>query len=440
MTRLNVRQSFQAIFSGNLFRQPSQPSRSRLRSKFVTWWRMAKVNKCVLIFILAISLSRSSVFGAKNILSEKTTVTTSAHTKRETDVIKSQLESAEGRVRELLADLETFSSHASKAKAEIHSSLLDTWKNVELLAQDRCGSELDSMRALLKKADTKKSELEEEIRTFSRVDEERKLQLAQSAASAASLQREVSAERARRESVEAEVHELRDKLQWATATANESRSYDIVADRLQSLLLVVTERGQLLQRILRMVTDHHSGYEDWRKELDTLAELLRDVNYKTAGNYKSAAADVLKRQVADLERRLKDSQKIRDDLVNEKSAMRSTLEKVRASEIASSVSLSGGRVIYQHRQGVSIVGVVTACVMTLLCGAAALLLCSCGERKTNSEIPERTMDQMADRGASGYPTPEQKAMPSIINPPSTSPVTYTTGSGSGRRNLTPRRY
>lgn len=378
---------------------------------------------------------------------------TSEDTAREKQAIKSKLEGTEARVRELLADLETFSTHAAAAKSEIHTSLLDTWKNVELLARDRCGSELDSIRASQRKAEAAAADLQDELRLVERRAEELTLQLKKSSGKEVGVKTELSAERTRRETVEAEVHELRDKLHWASATANETRAYDTVATRLEALLLVVTERGALLQRVLALVADHHAGYEDWRAELATLGDLVRDADKGLAGDRDAAAASAAGRRISDLERRLADTQKARSDAVAEKKKLLAQVDRLRAaagggvSGVSSSASsgmraalLHGERVVYQNREGVGIVGVLTACVMTLLCGAVLLLFCGWGAGGGGGGVPVAPAAV-----GSPYPAPGSARKGNAFTPdkPSghtshlqSSPVTY----GSGQRQSTPRRY
>jgi hypothetical protein len=381
-------------------------------------------------------------------------------TVREKEAIKSKLEGTEARVRELLADLETFSTHATNAKAEIHSSLLDTWKNVELLARDRCGSELESIRISQRKAEAKVAELQDELRSRGQEAEALKLTVSKTSNSESAFKSELSAERSRREAVEAEVHELRDKLHWASATANETRSYDLVADRLEALLLVVTERSQMLQRVMMMVTDHHAGYEDWRVELTTLGDMVRDANRGFSGDLKSAASDALQRRVSDLERRLRDAQQARDDAVRERAAVTTSFDKLRSTSKMSpaTASFAGDRVVYHTRDGVGIVGVLTACVMTLLCGGVLLLFCGWGGiggggggggGSGGGGIGEggggggggggagSPYDTAASgRKSNGY-TPDRLDKPTGgLHHAQTSPMTY----GSGQRQSTPRRY
>jgi outer membrane murein-binding lipoprotein Lpp len=362
-------------------------------------------------------------------------------TKRETDAIKSKLESAESRVRELISKLDTFSNDASAAKAEIHASLLDTWANVELLARDRCGSELESIRISQRKAEARAAELQDELRAVELQTEELKVSLAKSGNNEVAFKFELSAERSRRESVEAEVHELRDKLHWASATSNETRAYDLVSERLESLLLVVSERSQILQRVIQMVTDHHAGYEDWRKEIDTLAHLVRDADRSFSGDFQSAASEALQRRVSDLERRLKDSQRARDDAISDRNAIRKSYDKLRATKSMVTSGIGHERIVYERRDGMSFVGVFTACVMTLLCGAVLLLFCGWGSRGGGAAALENSGSGSAVKAPSDY----QQSPAHNFSPRAglqSSPMTYVTGGGSGQRNgsTTPRRY
>lgn len=373
----------------------------------------------------------------------------SADTIKEKELIKSRLEGTEARVRSLLADLETFSSTATKAKAEIHTSLLETWTNVENLARDRCGTELETVRTTQRKAEARVADLQDELRQAAHETENLKLSISKSSNTETHFKTELGAERSRREAVEAEVHELRDKLHWASATANETQTYDLVAERLEALLLVVSERSQMLQRVLTMVSDHHAGYEDWRVELSTLGEMVRDANKGFSGGLESAASDAQARRVSDLERRLKDAQRSRDDAVAERNQLRNSYDKLRVTGGGSGSGSSGGfsaqqnRIIYQTTEGYGFLGMATAVIMTLLCGALMLVLCNFGTSGgggggSGSEPGTPFAAASARRGSNAFTPDRNSGTPSgnAFNP-STSPVTYP---GSGQRQTTPRRY
>lgn len=375
----------------------------------------------------------------------------SADTIKEKELIKSRLEGTEARVRSLLADLETFSSTASKAKAEIHTSLLETWTNVEHLARDRCGTELETVRTTQRKAEARVADLQDELRQAAHETENLKLSISKSSNTETHFKTELGAERSRREEVEAEVHELRDKLHWASATANETQTYDLVAERLEALLLVVSERSQMMQRVLTMVSDHHAGYEDWRVELSTLGEMVRDANKGFSGGQESAASDAQARRVSDLERRLKDAQRSRDDAVAERNQLRNSYDKLRVTGGGSGGGGSSGgfgtqqnRIIYQTTEGYGFLGMATAVIMTLLCGALMLVLCNFGTSGggggggSGSEPGTPFAASSARRGSNSFTPDRNVGTPSgnAFNP-STSPVTYP---GSGQRQTTPRRY
>lgn len=404
--------------------------------------------QALLTCALFLATLTSCVIGDEIIVTKTTRTERSSDTSREKEAIKSKLEGTEARVRDLLADLETFSSTASKAKAEIHSSLLETWKNVERLAMDRCGTELESIRISQRKAEAKAAELQDEARIAAQEMESFKLSLNRASNQEAQFKNELSTERTRRESIEAEVFELRDKLHWASASANETRSYDLVAERLEALLLVVTERSQMLQRAMQLVTDHHDGFEDWRSELATLGSLVRDANqgFARGSDVHSAASEALQRQVSDLQRRLKDSEKARSDAVAERNSARISFDKLRSSS-KQTTTVSGDRIIYHTRDGYGVVGVISACVTTLLCGALLLLFCgwgpSAGAGGAGGTVGGggggggQSPQYESVRKANGY-TPDKPS--SGLRHAQTSPVTFVAGPGSGTRQSTPRRY
>jgi hypothetical protein len=256
---------------------------------------------------------------------------------------------------------------------------------------------------------------------------------------------ELAAERSRRELLDAEVGSLRDKLHWASAKANETRSYDIVAERLEALLLIVSERTNILGKVQQLVLDHHAGFEGWVKEIDNLAHMVRESDMHVTRDFENAAVDAQLRRANDLERRLKDTQKLRDDAIAERNDLRTAYNQLRASTLISKpqrAAVAGERAAQIAGDGMSMVGVATACVMTLLCGSVVLLFCGWGSRRTqpgsasSSDAPPR---QASNGVHSDGVRPGGSPGPSGFYQSPTSPVTFVSP-GSGQRGSTPRRY
>lgn len=367
-------------------------------------------------------------------------VVRTVETSKETLTIKNKLATAEGRVTDLISRLDSVSDDASRAKTEIHTTLMEVWKVVDLLGQDRCGDVVEKYRVAQKKAENKAKEQEEEIRDNLKSIENLKLRLAKDGDSVNALHTEIKAERSRRETLETEARDLRDKLHWASAVSNETEKYELVAERLQSLLIVVSERTDLLNRILTMVGDAHNGFSDWRKEIESLASVVRDAERDFAGGYQSAAVDGLRRHTVDLENRLKEALRGRESLADERTVLRRSLEalqkKISTSGIMGGASKSEReRIVVQTGAGTSMLGVVTLCLISLCTGAVAVFLLS--SQRSSSE-PTRTPEKY------GFtPTSGSRTSPGF--PPSgPSPLQYANpGSASrtpGSRGSTPRRY
>lgn len=371
---------------------------------------------------------------------------------KETLAIKNKLATAEGRVSDLISRLDSVSDDATRAKGEIHTTLMEVWKVVDLLGRDQCGAVVDKVRSAQKKAESRVNELQEEVRENLKEIEGLKLQLAKRADTITSLQTEVKAERSRRETLEAESRELRDKLHWANAVSNETEKYELVAERLQNLLVVVSERTILLNRISTMVTDAHAGSEDWQKEIHSLTGLVRQSERDFAGGYHGAAVDGFKRQISDLETRLRNAMSAKKDLQGQRDDLRLKLSDADEEYSRTSVSQMaskardriGGRNATANMNA-NWVGWLTFGLVSCLTGALVVVTYM-GLRPAG-----------ADAGGEGPPSTQQKfggftpTSPAVgsshASPaagPSMSPLTYVNpGSGSrtpGSRNSTPRRY
>lgn len=358
---------------------------------------------------------------------------------KETLAIRNKLATAEGRVSDLISRLDSVSDDASRAKNEIHTTLMEVWKVVDLLGRDRCGEVVDKVRLAQKKAENKVNEQQDEITTHLKTIEELKLQIAKSGDSVSSLRTEINAERSRREALETEARELRDKLHWASAVSNETQMYDIVSERLQNLLVVVTERTQMLNRILTMVSDSHSGFVEWRSEIDSLTKLVRDAERDFSGGYQSAAMEGLRRHISELERQLKDAQRGRETLSDERNTMRRSIEALQNKISSAGTAITGGRgdmkerIVVRADRGTSILGVITMCLVSLCTGACAVFFMVGGNSNTTGGTEKYGFTPTSARTSPGFQNSASSPLSYVNNPGS---ATRTPGSlGS-----TPRRY
>lgn len=359
---------------------------------------------------------------------------------KETESIRNKLATAEGKVSDLISRLDSVSDDASRAKTEIHSTLTEVWKIVDMLGQDRCGEVVDKVRVAQKKAESKVSELEEEIRIHLKDIESLKLQLVKQDESAGNLQTEIRAERSRREALEGEARELRDKLHWASAVSNETQKYELVAERVQNLLVVVSERTQLLNRILTMVGDAHSGFSEWTKEIDSLSTIVRDAQRDFSGGYQSAAMDGLQRQSSELERRLQDALRGRDLLADEKNTLKKSIQTLQNKLVGSSLGSSKGRdrIIIKSDEGSSVIGIITLCIVSLCSGAVGVYLIGLWQQSGSSanagEPDKYGFTPTSARTSPGFQSSNAGASPLQFAGPGSASRT------PGSRGSTPRRY
>lgn len=370
--------------------------------------------------------------------SEKIIRTTTTVQSKETLTIKNKLAKAEGRVGDLISRLDSVQDDATRTKNEIHSTLLEVWKIVDMLGQDRCGEVVDKVRVAQKNAENKVGILQEEVSIHLKEIETLKLEHVQKGEAFSGLQKEISAERSRREALEAEARELRDKLHWASAVSNETQKYEVVAERLAELITIARERMQLLHRILGMVGDAHSGSEGWYKEIESLSTMIRDAERDFSGGYQSAAVEGLRRQIEDLERRLREAQRVRDSATDEGITLRKTIESLQRK--VSSTGLGFGkardRVVVAADEGTSIIGVVTLCVISLCAGAVGVFFLGLWQNekdKTPTAEPEKYgFTPTSSRTSPGFHSSAQSPLQFVNN----DSAVKTPGS----RGSTPRRY
>eukprot|EP00178_Gracilaria_changii_P016867 TRINITY_DN48325_c0_g1_i1.p1 TRINITY_DN48325_c0_g1~~TRINITY_DN48325_c0_g1_i1.p1 ORF type:complete len:418 (+),score=101.90 TRINITY_DN48325_c0_g1_i1:78-1256(+) len=370
--------------------------------------------------------------------SEQTVITKSS----ETIAIKNKLDTAQGKVSDLISRLDSVSDDATRAKNEIHSTLVEVWKIADMLGQDRCADVVEKSRAEKQKANAKINQLTEEVSMHLRDIEALKLAVVKLTDSSAALQTEINAERARRETLEAEARELRDKLHWANAVANETQKYEVVAERLQALFVVVNERTQLLKRLEGMISEAHMGFSDWRAEIESLTHIIRDAERDFAGGYQNAAVKALKRQAEELQRKLHDAVKSKQSLSMEKNSLQKSFDslqsKFKAGASGLSFAKSGVDVTYRTGtsggEGATWVGTLTLCILSVCTGAVLVFLLSNWQQNKELETP---------RGEKfGFTPTSSTTTPGFVRG-SVSPLQYVNSANSktpASRGSTPRRY
>lgn len=369
-------------------------------------------------------------------------------TSKETLAIKDKLATAEGRVSDLISRLDSVSDDASRAKGEIHATLLEVWNVVDLLGKDQCGTVVEKARVSQKKAEGRVSELEEEVRVHLKDIEDLKVRLAESADTVNSLHKEIKAERSRRESVESESRDLRDKLHWAKTVSNETEKYEQVAERLQKLLVVVSERTILLNRLSTMITDAHDGFIDWQNEIKSLSVLVRKSERQFTGSYRNDAIDGLNRQIADLQLRLKNSLTSRHDIQKERDQLRSKLSSVEDKSSRRNIEYATGDVIREpiirrSDSNTNWIGWVTFIIMSIGTGIVGTVMLNYWNQKPEVGQAASPNDQKY-----GFPSvsPGQGStrMSPRVGGPSMSPMTFVDNpigqKTPSSKNSTPRRY
>ncbi|CAN8068073.1 unnamed protein product [Agarophyton chilense] len=362
----------------------------------------------------------------------------------ETIAIKNKLDTAQGKVSDLISRLDSVSDDATRAKNEIHSTLVEVWKIADMLGQDRCGEVVEKFRAEKQKAQNKITELQEELNSHLKDTEALKLTVVKLQEANTGLQTEIKTERSRRDGLEIETRELRDKLHWANAVANETHKYELVAERLQSLHVVVNERTQLLKRIESMVSESHHGSAEWLGEIESLTNIIRDAERDFAGGYQNAAVQGLKRQSEELERRLREALKSKESLAVEKSTLQKSIDSLQTKMKRGASTFSFGKkdadVVYRpvpssSNEGQTWVGTLTLCILSVCTGAVLVFLLSNWQQNKEIETPVG-VDKYGFSPSSSATTPG-------FNRTSVSPLQYVNSANSktpASIGSTPRRY
>lgn len=371
--------------------------------------------------------------------------------------IKDKLRVAEGRVSELISRLDSVSDDASRAKNDIHNTLNEVWKVVDLLGSDQCGSAVEEVRVQQRKAESRSGELEEVVAKHLKTIESLRGDGITAADSLAEMTKLHAAEKERREKLEAQSKDLGDKLRWAYAAGNETKVYKAVSERMKTLVSSVVERNALLKKGADLIAESQTSFGKWQTEVDGMATMVRDAERDFSSGVENAAVDGLKKQILGLERRLKDVVATREDATRERDALRKSVENLqgkvaRGGSVGSAGGVGGGarataeRIVTRGGEtgwfGWLAFGLLSLCTGGVLVTVMGVWTQRGGAGDIGGEGDVGASDGAGSGGKFGFSPQGGRASPDA-RAPTISPLTHVNGSGNrtpGSRGSTPRRY
>jgi len=197
---------------------------------------------------------------------------------KEANQLRSKLETAEGRVRELVSKLETVSVDATRAKTEIHETLHEAWAMVDLLSRDKCGDAVEKVRERQRDVEMQLHTLQDEVTVRDRqlltLRRESEALASKGSDAAAQLESVVL----ERETMKKELNAVKDKLKVSESLFNQSSIYSSLAKSFHTMEQRIDERADLLRKIHSMLGKVSAEHEDISSAFGNLHSLVRQVD------------------------------------------------------------------------------------------------------------------------------------------------------------------
>lgn len=325
-----------------------------------------------LLLLLALACAASA---AKNVKSTTTTSETETETVTVRRTAKGKprnFQTAESRVTDLISKLDSVSDHAQRAKNEIHSTLRELWQIVDLLGRDRCGDVVERVRVVQRKAETRVEEQETELAKQRASIFDLTSQLRSHAEETDVVNKQLVEVRARAETAATEVSRLTEKLQRVDAMRDRDGSYKQLSERLVTMLKVATDRLELLQRIIAMLSDDRASTAEWRADIDAIAVSVRTIetSFSSTG---SGSEQRLRAQVDALSSELRSAIAARDDVTRNAASLEATVTRLQRVATTKTNSARTQRIVRDEDSG-SWTGVLALCVISMCTGAVCVYM------------------------------------------------------------------
>lgn len=336
---------------------------------------------------------------------------------------------------DLISKLDSVSDHAQRAKNEIHSTLRELWQIVDLLGRDRCGDVVERVRVVQRKAESRVEEQDSELAKYRANVFDLTSQLSSRSEEVDSLGAQLIQVRNRAESSQKEVTMLTEKLKKLDTMRERDGSYKELSQRLVGLLRVATERLELLQRIIAMLSDDRASTSEWRSDIDAFAATLRTLE-DSFNSVSTGTEQKLRSKMESLQAELRVSKLAREQSERAASSMQATIDRLQRS---SSSSARTQRIVVRDDEGGSWAGILALCVISMCSGAVAVYMLM---NSNSGDAPAPS----ANTAPTGSPLDKYSNFSPATRSPGfthskTSPMTYVdSASKTPRGSGTPRLY
>ncbi|KAJ8903368.1 hypothetical protein NDN08_004476 [Rhodosorus marinus] len=188
--------------------------------------------------------------------------------------VRVKLSAAEERVKSLVSKLDAVSEDASRARLEIHSTLLEAWNIVDLLGKDRCGDAVLEVRKKQQSAEERASSLEVDIKKFREDASVFESQASKLKIELEGFRTSFDLERKKREEYEVELEGVKARLKHALSVTDHSESFSAVQTQMKQLAAKFEDRKELLLQILGYVKSDLELAESFDPILSDIKNML----------------------------------------------------------------------------------------------------------------------------------------------------------------------
>ncbi|KAA8491765.1 hypothetical protein FVE85_8247 [Porphyridium purpureum] len=241
-------------------------------------WRAGCVLGWMLVVSVAVSAARQAEYEYTATTTRSSTGSKVVSNEKEAMQLRTKLEHAEGRVRELVSNLEVVSVDASRAKTEIHEMLHEAWSMVDMLSRDKCGDAVETVRIKQREIESALIESREMVEDRERVIAKLEKEKGAAAKVRKELEEKEDAWADERDKLMREIQLEREKVVVAHALFNASSIYQKLHPQFDEVATLVHSRFELLTKLRTMIGQLSGEHDELVGAFSSLETFVKDVD------------------------------------------------------------------------------------------------------------------------------------------------------------------
>jgi len=257
----------------------------------------------IIMLVAATVGARSDTDSVESVEYVYTTTSTddSMRSVEEAQSVRVKLATAEERVKSLVSKLDAVSEDATRARMEIHSTLVEAWTIVDILGKDRCGDAVLQVRKKQQAAEARLAELEVEASREDQTAGEFEGIAKRLSIQTDDMKQKVQTERSKREQIESELDDVKQRLKYALTLTNRSDVLGSVQAHLKQISIKISERTEHLKQVLQILKVDLESQDSMETILGEVKTSILDQESEFSSSISSLNVD--KSQVADIDKK-----------------------------------------------------------------------------------------------------------------------------------------